>query len=131
MKLYRAMKVDADGLPVVEPSARGLGVRAADKAPHNDVQAASADDDVGPGTGGMSVAPNDPANLPVNRRPAALGGFGKDPVWEIEDTELGADLSVRQDTQTHSLVDVARTMTLAEYEAALAATRDQWRRVNG
>lgn len=131
MKLYRAMKMAADGLPEVGPTARTLGVRPADKAPHNDVQVSSPDDAVTPGVGGMSVAPNDPANLPDNRRPPALGGFGKDPIWEIDDAELGAELTYRPDTQTHGLVDVAREMTLAEYEQVLAATRGKWRRVIG
>ncbi len=131
MKLYRAMKVAADGLPEVGPTARTLGVRPADEAPHNDVQATAPTDVVIPGAGGMSVAPNDPANLPANRRPAALGGSGKDPVWEIDDAELGVELSHRQDSQMHGLVEVAREMTLAEYEQALAATRGKWRRVIG
>jgi hypothetical protein len=79
----------------------------------------------------MSVAPKDPANLPKNRRPASLGGTGKDPVWEIDDTDLGEDLQCSQDTSTHGVVEVKVEMTLDEYEQALAATRGKWRRVIG
>jgi len=131
VKLYRAMKVAADGLPEVGPSARMLGVRRGDQAPHNDVIAVAPSDPVLPGTGGMSVAPKDPANLPKNRRPASLGGTGKDPVWEIDDTDLGEDLQFSQDTSTHGVVEVKVEMTLDEYEQALAATRGKWRRVIG
>jgi hypothetical protein len=131
VKLYRAMKPAADGLPEVGPSARTLRVRAADRAPHNDVEAAQPTDPITPGTGGMSVAPNDPVNLPRNRRPAAIGGTGSDPVWEIDDTDWGAELQFRQDKPTHGLIEVADEMTLEEYEQALAATRGKWRRVIG
>jgi hypothetical protein len=131
VKLYRAMKVSADGLPEVGPTARSLGVRAADQAPHNDVPAAAPTDSITPGTGGMSVTPNDPMNLPKQRRPAALGGTGKDPVWEIDDADLGSGLQFRQDKPTHGLIEVKDEMALADYEQALAATRDKWKRVVG
>ena len=129
MKLYRAMKVADDGLPEVGPTARTLGVRPVSNAPHNDVAAAAPTDVTAPGSGGMSVAPDDPTNLPENRRPPALGGFGKDPVWEIEQADLGPGLSFNRDKPTHGVVEPDRPMTLAEYEQALAATRVKWRRV--
>ena len=125
------MKAAADGLPEVGPTARTLGVRAGDKAPHNDVTATAPTDSVVPNTGGMSVAPDDPTNLPKNRRPAALGGTGNDPVWEIDDSDLGEELKFRQDKKTHGFVEVAQEMTLYEYEQVLTATRTKWRRVVG
>lgn len=131
MKLYRAMKAAADGSPAIGPTARTLGVRGGDKAPHNDVEAVAATDAVSPGLGGMSVAPDDPSNLPRNRRPAALGGTGADPVWEIDDSAPGAGLTFTRDSSKHGVVEAAQGMTLAEYEAALAATADKWRRVIG
>lgn len=124
MKLYRAM-ADDGGQPRIEMSAVGLGVRLTDKAPHNDVDALAPTDPVAPGKG-MSVAPDDPADLPPRRRPASLGGTGKHPVWEIDATDLGPDLRFRQDTPTHGLIEPARPMTLAEYVAALIATRSRW-----
>lgn len=122
--MYRAMAEDT-GRPRVELSAIGLGVRLADRAPHNDVDALAATDPVTPGKG-MSVAPSDPALLPPLRRPASLGGIGKHPVWEIDEAELGPDLRFRQDTRTHGLIEPARPMTLAEYLSALVLTRDRW-----
>jgi hypothetical protein len=96
-----------------------------------DVTATAADEIIQPGTGGMSVAPDDPANLPPLRRPRILGGRGKDPAWEIDTDDLGPDLQFRQDSQRHGLIEPARPMALAEYEAALAATRVRWVRHTG
>src|SRR5262249_47423529 len=105
-----------DGLPLVGRSARALGVRTPNESTNPDVTATDAADIIQPGTGGMSVAPNDPANLPRLRRPPVLGGTGKDPVWEIDTDDLGPDLQFRQDSTTHGLIEPARPMTLAEYE---------------
>lgn len=129
MKVYRAMRIAADGLPEVGPSARTLGVRHGDQAPHEDIAGVRPDDVVGPGGGGMSVAPDDPANLPRNRRPPEFGGIGKDPVWVIEVAELPPELTFRQDKPTHGLVETAAETTLADYEAALASTRERWKQV--
>lgn len=129
MKLYRAMKAAADGLPEVGSSARSLGVRGLDQAPDHDVQASGAADPVRPGEGGMSAVPDDPMSLARHRRPAALSGTGKDPVWVIDETELGSDLAYRRDKPTHGLVEPAGEMTLAEYQQALLLTRPRWRRV--
>ena len=112
----------ADGLPAVGQSARALGVRPPTD-PTPDVLA----DPVSPGGGGLSVAPLDPQNLPPFRRPAALGGRGRDPVWVIAAHDLGPDLAFRRDSATHGLIEPARPMTLLEYETALAATRTRWR----
>jgi hypothetical protein len=60
-----------------------------------------------------------------------LGGKGKDPVWEIDTDDLGADLQFRQDSRTHGLLEPARPMALDEYEQALAATREKWVRHTG
>jgi len=130
VKIFRAMKVAADGMPEVGPSARTLGVRRGDQTPR-DVPVAVPDEAVPPQSGGMSVAPDNPANLPKNRRPPAYGGSGKDPVWVIDTDDLPAVLEFRQDAPTHGLVEPAtnRVLTLAEYEAALASTRDKWQLV--
>lgn len=126
MKLYRAMTPDVDGLPQLGRSARKLGVRTLDRAPNNDVAAVGSADIVRSGKG-MSVAPNDPANLAKNRRPPQVnGGSGPDPVWVLDTDDLGPDLNFNQDKPTHGLIEPARPMTLAEYERALEATRDKW-----
>src|SRR5437870_13410912 len=100
MRLYRSMKEAADGFPAVGPSSRLLGVRPGN-APTPDVLAVAPSDPVLPGQGGMSVVPDDPANLPRHLRPASLGGTGRDPVWYIETDDLGPNLVFRQDRATH------------------------------
>src|SRR5438876_870665 len=74
--LYRSMKEDREGKPEVGRSARKLGVR-----PGIDI-VVEPDGTVVGGAGGMSVAPDSPANLPPHRRPPGHAGTGKDPVWE-------------------------------------------------
>lgn len=85
------MQEAADGWPVVGASGRILGVRRGDAATP-DVLATLPGDLVYPLQGGVSVAPDDPRHLPRHRRPASLGGTGLDPVWYIENGDLGADL---------------------------------------
>ena len=127
LPLYRSMRVAEDGLPEVAPTARTLGAR-----PGTDADiVVDAEGNVHPGTGGMSVSPNDPMNLPSHRRPPDLGGTGKDPVWCISSCNLGPDLQYRPDPKDplgHGFVEPSRTMTLAEYQRALAETRTRWNR---
>jgi hypothetical protein len=125
VRLYRTMREAADGLPVVGPSPRTLGVRPG-SFPNPDVPAVQPDDLVQPGDGGLSVAPDDPMYLPYFRRPPSLGGKGSDPVWYIELDELGLDLSFRQHKTTHGLIEPSRPMTLREFQDALARTRNRW-----
>jgi hypothetical protein len=51
-------------------------------------------------------------NLPRHRRPPDLQDVGKDPVWCIEDTELGPDLVYRRDPaqQGRGFIEPARPM---------------------
>lgn len=121
-------------LPLVGPSARKLGVRGLDQAPNQDVAALHSTDIVQPGIGGMSVAPNDPINLDYRRRPLEIGGGkGKDPVWVIEEADLGPDLRYRQDedNDTHGVIEPSRPMPLDEFQQALANTRAKWQRYPG
>jgi hypothetical protein len=126
MRLYRSMTEAPDGLPTTGPSGRLLGVRPGNAATP-DVLAVNPSDLVLPGHGGMSVAPDDPLNLQRHRRPAALGGIGRDPVWYIETDELGPDLEFRQDRPGHGLIEPKRAMTLDEFQVALAALRPHWK----
>ncbi len=130
-KLYRSMTTAADGLPVIARSTRGLGVRTPAEVPPGvqpDVTEVDPSDIIQPGTGGMSCAPDHPINLARHRRPPQLGGVGKDPVWEIDESALGPLLRFDPDHPgaTHGVAGPAAPMTLAEYEAALAATRARW-----
>jgi hypothetical protein len=126
MRLYRSMKEAADGHPTVGPNGRLLGVRPGND-PNPDVPAIQPTDSVLPGQGGMSVAPDDPLHLLKHRRPASLGGTGRDPVWYIESADLGPDLSFRPDRPGHRLVEPQRPLTLQEFQDALAGTRSCWK----
>ena len=130
MLLYRAMIVDASGMPhfaerpLVVPTARGLGVRDGE---------IEVDDngDVVPETGGPSVALFDPRNLVVHRRPPSVGGTGRDPGWEVDDYALGEMIVCRidpDDPDRHGFLEPIRPMALSEYQEALTETRDAWRK---
>jgi hypothetical protein len=113
--LYRGMKAGPNG-PETGPSARTLGAR-----PNQDIPV-DCNGCVHPGTGGMSVAPNTPKNLPAHRRPPEHGGTGKDPVWSTSSNNLGSDLKYVQDKATHGTIQPSRSMTLEEYQKALSDT---------
>jgi hypothetical protein len=124
--VFRSMIEAADGLPEIGRSARKLGVRSGDHTTP-DIPAVHSNDIVSPGDGGLSVAPDDPKHLPRHRRPASLGGFGADPVWVIDVSDLPIELAVILDSPKHALVEALNSMSLADYEAALTQTRVKWR----
>jgi hypothetical protein len=123
------MKISIDGLPELGRSKRTLGVRPGDMTPVCDVTAVRPDDPVPPGSGGLSVAPGDLIHLPRFLLPSPFGGTGKDPVWEIDEADLPPELVFRQDKATHGLVEPKNEMALADYESALASSREKWRLV--
>jgi hypothetical protein len=131
MKLYRAMRVEADGLPAVGPTARTLGVRGLEAYPYEDIPALHDTDIVSPLVGGMSVAPGDPIHLPPLRLPVSMGGRGKDPVWQLDTNDLGPDLTFRQDKPVHGQIEPAGPMTRADFQSALESTRGKWIRYIG
>ena len=125
-RLYRAMRIDTDGLPLCGNSARSLGVRTqgeyADIKP--DVKGY-----VTSGHGGMSVSPHSPRNLPLHRRPPALGGIGRDPVFVVLENALGRSLSFRPDPKNpaiHGFVEPACRQHIESYREALCETRTRW-----
>lgn len=117
-RVYRSMKEDG-GRPAVGASASTLGVRDVDIPTRPDGS-------VAPGTGGMSVTPDDPRELPQYRRPRALGGTGRHPVWWTELAPDDAPVSFRQDDDFHGLVEPSAVMQGAIYVAALHATVSSW-----
>jgi hypothetical protein len=121
-RVYRAMKESPSGGPCISPSARALGVR-----PGVDITIVGGC--VGPGDGGLSVAPDTSANLPIHRRPTSLGGTGKDPVWELDVDAISGPLQFQQDRPTHRLIGPSRSMGIEDYEAALADTAPLWRKL--
>ena len=84
---------------------------------------------VSPGTGGMSVAPDHPKNLPRHRRPPEYGGIGADPVWRMNSADLPQLLRYTQDSadaSRHGFVEPTEVMSLDDYQEALAASRTSW-----
>ncbi|HEX9679788.1 MAG TPA: RHS repeat-associated core domain-containing protein, partial [Candidatus Saccharimonadales bacterium] len=119
--LYRSMKKANDGLPEVGSSGRTLGVRPQDIPVENGM--------VRPNTGGMSVSPNSPHNLPPHRRPPEFGGTGKDPVFCIESSCLSDGLQYRPDPNNptgHGFIEPSREMSSEEYQKLLGETRPLW-----
>jgi hypothetical protein len=85
------------------------------------------------GTGGMSVTPDDPARLPPHARPQRLGGLGRLPIFGLETDRLGELLAYRPDPvapNRHGFVEPSKRMSFDDYQAALAATRCDWREVS-
>src|SRR5947208_14274699 len=112
------MQETLDGEPAIGPSARTLGAR-----PHVDIPV-DPSGSVHPGTGGISVAPDTPSNLPRHPRPPEYGGTGKDPLWSIQESALGAHLryAVAVPAPIHGVIEPTIPMTFAAYQQALAKT---------
>lgn len=129
-RIFRAMSRDGHR-PLVAPTARGLGVRKG-----IDI-AVDASGNVGPGSGGMSVAP-DWRLLPPWRIPRRLAqvvpqasGRNDDACWRLGEgdfvTELiGQHLRFGPDRPTHGVIEPAYEMSLSFYQAALADTQEDW-----
>lgn len=123
MTLYRSMREDFGGRPLIADTASGLGVRDGDL----DIDE---DDIAQPETGGMSCAPSVVA-LPQPFRPRSHGGTGKYPAWALEENALGERLTWRPDPtnpRNHLFVEPSRPMHMDEYREALWETRDEWRK---
>ena len=114
------MAREDDGNPRI--AANHLGIRVG-----TDIQP---DDDrnVRPGTGGMSVTPNDPMDLHQHVRPVELGGTGKRPVWWINDEKLPVNLNYRPDprSRTHGFVEPSDLMSIEDYQEAIEGTAPNW-----
>ncbi len=121
---YRAMRANADGRPLCGSTSATLGVR------NGEVELDSTGQ-VAPGNGGLSLTPDDPARLPVEFRPRALGGIGRLPVFAIDRGEIGSGLQVRADTfkpLIHAYLEPAYLMGFGAYQALLCKTSFCWRR---
>lgn len=87
---------------------------------------------VGPETGGVSVSPPPPENLPEQLRPPGFGGYGKDPLWELDTDDLPPELRYRPDPKNltgHGFVEPAAPMLFEDFERAVHGTRSSWRAV--
>lgn len=128
--VFRAMRMDDDGLPTVEQSPNGLGVR-----PGVDVDVVGGD--VLANGMGMSVSPSWRAisimRIPKRLRdkvPGARGSssthcfkYGSGP---FQVGTFAAGLNLVPNTPTHGCVTPAQQVPLATYENDLAATRADW-----
>lgn len=130
-KVFRSMKPDATGnAPLVEASARGLGVRDRDLRPCELGLAH-------PKRGGMSVAPR-LIDLPPHRVPERLdhlvegaSGSDADRVWVLGEGAfstgpLSLGLALRVTSKTHGVVEPDEKRPFTQYEAHLAATASLW-----
>jgi len=121
--LFRGMQEMPDGEPAIGPSARTLGTR-----PHVDIPV-DPSGSVHPGTGGMSVAPDRSSNLPRHRRPPEHGGTGKDPLWSIQERNLGVHWRYVADAisvSIHGVIEPTVPMPFVAYQQALAETAPYW-----
>ncbi|NWJ48690.1 MAG: RHS repeat-associated core domain-containing protein [Chloroflexi bacterium] len=124
--LYHSMRMDSNGKPALGDTARTLGARLG-----SDINEDS-DNFVQPNTGGVSVSPEDPNNLPSFRRPPEFGGTGKDPVWKISSDKLGDNLLYRQDPDNsqHGFIEPSKKMSFEQYQESIWNTQDSWELVN-
>jgi hypothetical protein len=124
--VFRAMKREADGLPLVAQSASALGVRTGkdiDVDPHGEVIV---------NRKGMSVSPSW-REISMFRIPKRLGGQGsnnthcfKMGTGAFQQGQLAAGLELLPDTLTHGVVRPEKPVPLQQYEGDLAATRADW-----
>jgi hypothetical protein len=125
MKLYRMMKAAADGSPGTGDRFGMLGVRPTRPGRRGDVSAVGPSDLVRTGGGGLSVFEGPLDNLPPQMKPP----IAQHPVWEIDSADLVEGIISLPAGPPHYHVEPAREMTLAEYQALLAATRTWWSQV--
>jgi hypothetical protein len=140
--IFRAMLIDGD-YPMCGADAKCLGVRVPPN-PEADIEP-DTEGQVQPGQGGMSVAPQ-PADLPYHRMPRRhkgqfprASGSNNLAVWHMGEGAFGAggiadQLVLRPDPErpaVHGFVEPAMRMSCADYQAALAASRDVWHRWEG
>ena len=128
--IYRSMKADNYGEPLVGESRRMLGVI----PEYTDDPSTKGGDievifgNVLPNNGGMSASPS-PAGLPIHRKPFSLGGTGKDPVYRIRIKNLGPSLKFVLDSPNHGTIQPALPMSYERYKQLLTGTQLFWRKI--
>lgn len=122
------MTPDMAGLPVVGASRRHLGVVDGDAVPPLGLGQ--------PGGGGMSVATGSMWNLPPHRRPKTMGNGSSGPAADVVFAvtvpfEETLNLIAREDLpeEHHAVVEPVSSTSRLAFEAALGATRPEWKRV--
>ena len=125
MKLFRLMKVDADGKPLIGTGSMMLGVRPADPNQPNkraDVLAVTGVDVVKPGDGGLSCY-TDPSAITIQPKKCGL--------YSIEVADLPTELLPQPAGVPHYHIEPTRDLTLDQLQQLLADTRDLWQREDG
>jgi hypothetical protein len=121
MRLFRLMKTDTDGKPLVGDRAMALGVRPADPAKplkRSDVPAVNGTDPVRPLEGGLSCYA-DPADIALAAKQLQL--------WSIDERDVPPELLVRlTGPGSHHHIEPGDEMPLNEFQELLADTRDFW-----
>ena len=129
--VFRAMKKDDDGLPAVEQSASGLGVR-----PGTDTDL-DAQRNVLVNGRGMSVSPSwrtiNILRIPKRLRDKVRGARGSAKTFCFKTGDgpfslgaFAAGLVLTPDSATHGCISPAQSVPLGQYEGDLAATRSDW-----
>lgn len=121
MKLYRVMKVDVDGKPLVGSGSMLLGLRPTDPSQpyrHFDVPAISGQDVVHPGEGGLSCY-EDPAAITIQLNKKLI-------LWSIETNDLPPALIGTPADPPHYHIESRGVATLDELQELLSDTRDLW-----
>ena len=130
-KVYRSMKKDMDGFPLVESSASGLGVRVG-----SDIEL-DGNGNVQLNGGGMSVAPGW-RDLPLHRIPKRLmnlvpGAIGSNNTFcfttgegPFIEGDFTRGLRLLPDKPNHANLVPANSVPLNQFESDLAATREEW-----
>jgi hypothetical protein len=118
VKLYRVMKVDADGKPVVGTRGYMLGVRPQGGPGRPDVTAANDSDPVTPGEG-----------LSTSLAQGSLRIGNNEAMFAIDTDALDPALMPNPDRPPHCLIEPSRPVTLAEFQQLLADTRDLWEKL--
>lgn len=129
----------ANGRPELGRAGNMLGVRVG-SGKNDDIP--EEDSFVQPGAGGMSVSPSletlPPHRIPrrlQSRFPEAIGS-NQLHCWSMGEGDfisgsVAEHLVLRLDPKAphrHGFIEPERKMPIADYESAIAATRDQWRR---
>jgi hypothetical protein len=129
--VFRAMKIDDDGLPMIEQSASGLGVR-----PGIDIDLDARSNVIANGKG-MSASPTWRV-IPIMRIPKRLrtivpGARGSNSTFCFKTGDgpfhqgpFAAGLELVPDSPKHGNIAPAQLVPLVQYEGDLAATRSRW-----
>ncbi|HYM66995.1 MAG TPA: hypothetical protein VEW68_06870 [Patescibacteria group bacterium] len=120
VSVYRTMEVSG-GRPAVDASRTTLGVKLRDSPDilmdgHRFVY---------PKTGGLSVAPT-PSALPTSKRPPALGGTSRHPVWKLDVDLLPPELVLRTVSANHGLIEPTLPTKAEEFQRQLHKLEPLW-----